>query len=147
MATETENTFDKATQAPADSDLFAGDIRPDVTARDLFAGDENLIKVLESSARPNLLSQAAITASRTGRWFTPTHIILTLNILVISGVLIYFLVRPAPAPVTIIQQAPELPKAPTQRLPGTDPARRRGPGPGTGGILETRRSTVPIRQV
>ncbi len=117
MATETENMFDKATQVPADSDLFAGDIRPDVTARDLFAGDDTLFKALDSSARPNLLSQAAITASRTGRWFTPTHIILTLNILVISGVLIYFLIRPNPAPVTIIQQAPELPKPQLNAFP------------------------------
>lgn len=117
MATENENPFDKASQVPADSDLFAGDIRPDVTARDLFSGDDNLFKVLEGSNRPRLLTQAAITASRTGQWFTPTHIILTLNILAISGILIYFLIRPNPAPVTIIQQAPERPTPQTTILP------------------------------
>ncbi len=117
MATETENLFDKASQTPDDSDLFAGDLRPDVTARDLFSGDENLFKVLDGSNQPRLLSKAVITASQTGQWFTPTHIVLTLNILAISAIGIYFLVRPTPAPVTIIQQVPGQSTPQTHFLP------------------------------
>ncbi len=102
MATETQNLFDKASHPPAQSDLFGGTIHTDVSARDVFAGDETLFKVLDHASRPALLSKAAVTASRTAGWFTPTHIILSLNILVISTILIVLFIRPA-VPVTVVQ--------------------------------------------
>ncbi|MBN1817622.1 MAG: hypothetical protein JW828_09680 [Sedimentisphaerales bacterium] len=121
--TDTKNVFDQSSRAPHASELFAGQAHPDISAEDLFAGDDKLYRMIEKGRGPDLLSQAGKAAHKAGvKLLTPTHIVLLINVIVIMGVTGYLAMRdPDGAANPSTQQTPvsgaatELPRIPLSR--------------------------------
>ncbi|MBN1124148.1 MAG: hypothetical protein JXA82_04010 [Sedimentisphaerales bacterium] len=92
--TETKNVFDQASRSPHASELFGGQMEQDVSVQDLFAGDDNLYRIIEKGRGPNLLSHASKVAHKAGaKFLTPTHLVLMINVVVIMGTLGYLVMR------------------------------------------------------
>ncbi len=113
MDNEAKNMFDKASSAPVASEVFAKVPKKDLSTPDIFAGDEKLYQLLEKAARAGLISRTGRAASKL---LSATHIILIINILVITAILGYLLLRP---PVAGIAAPPTIqqPSITTQTLP------------------------------
>lgn len=112
MDTEMKSVFDGAVKPPAASEVFAKETKKDVSARDVFAGDEKLYQLIEKPRPGAVISQAGQAAVNTAsRFFSTTHIILVINILVITAILAYLLLRP---PATIVQTQPTVQKTAQQ---------------------------------
>jgi tetratricopeptide (TPR) repeat protein len=105
MDTEVKNLFDKASKTPDVSEVFAKDMPKEVAAEDVFAGNDELFKAIENANRPQIIVQAEnvgqAAASAMSR-ISAAHIILIVNVVVISGIVGYLLLRPgAPASQTV----------------------------------------------
>jgi tetratricopeptide (TPR) repeat protein len=104
MDTEMKSVFDGAAKPPAASEVFAKETKKDVSARDVFAGNEKLYQLIEKPKPGAIISKAGQTAvNAASRLFSTTHIILVINILVITAILAYLLLR---SPVVNIQTQP-----------------------------------------
>jgi TolA-binding protein len=87
MDNQMNDEFDKTAQEPTESEVFAKEPQKDLTARDVFAGDEKLYKQLEKGAPATIIRRAASRLST-------THIMLILNTIIISIILLYLMLRP-----------------------------------------------------
>ena len=95
MDKEAKNVFDKASKAPTASEVFAKEPKKDLSARDVFGGDDKLYELLEKAARTNIIAHTGRAAARVASKIpSPTHIILVVNILVITAILVYLVLRP-----------------------------------------------------
>jgi len=93
-----KNEFDNASNEPTASEVFAKEPRKDLSAQDVFGGDEKLYKLLEKAARANIIADKSRTAAKVASKIPSlTHIILVINILVIIAILGYLLQRPPAA--------------------------------------------------
>ena len=101
MDAESKNLFDKEAKAPAESDIFAGQVEREVSVRDIFGGDETFFDQIEGVSEPSLVTQASRTVAKAASKFSSvTNIILIINIVVITGIVVFLLVKP---PVAAIQ--------------------------------------------
>jgi len=93
--TEVKNVFDKASNEPTASEVFAKEPKKDLSTQDVFGGDEKLYKLLEKAARANVIANTSRAAAKVASKIpSPTHIILVINILAITAILGYLLLRP-----------------------------------------------------
>ncbi len=89
------NIFNKASKGPDASDIFAIPPVKDVSAEDMFDADEKTLKALNKKPAQRIVEVAADTVSSSAkRFFTATHIILIINILALTGILVYLVARP-----------------------------------------------------
>ena len=89
-----KSVFDGAAKPPAASEVFAKETKKDVSARDVFAGNEKLYQLIEKRKPGAIISQAGQSAvNAASRFFSTTHIILVINIIVITAILAYLLLR------------------------------------------------------
>ena len=96
MDTQVKNLFDKASKKPDVSEVFAKDMPKEVSAEDVFAGNEELYKAIESANRPQIIVQAenvGQAAVNAVSQITAAHIILIVNVVVISAIVGYLLLR------------------------------------------------------
>jgi len=108
MDPEAKNVFDKASKEPAASEVFAKEPKKDLSARDVFEGDDKLYQLLEKAARTNLIANTSRTAAKVAsKIHSPTHIILVINILAITAILGYLLLRPPVAGTAASPRAQE----------------------------------------
>lgn len=114
MDKETKHIFDEAAKNLNASDIFAKETKKSVTAADVFGGDEKLINSLEKAHRNALLAQAAnvgqAAANTASRLFSATNIILIINIMVITVIVLYLLLKSQPqlAPAGQLPQTGEI---------------------------------------
>jgi len=118
MAAEKEETIQKEAgePLPADSELFAGEVREELTEKDVFVGDETFYKSLaEPASKPASPAAAGPESTPDTTAETnqpqPSHIVLrqfsasqkalVAGIIVIAMTLIYVLLKPAPIVVTV----------------------------------------------
>ncbi len=95
MGKNDENIFNKASKGPDASDIFAIPPVKGVSAEDVFDGDEKTLKALNKKPAQRIVEVAADNVSSSAkRFFTATHIILIINILVLTGILVYLVARP-----------------------------------------------------
>jgi len=119
MDTEMKSVFDGAAKPPAASEVFAKETKEDVSARDVFAGDEKLYQLIEKPKPGAIISQAGQSAvNAASRLFSTTHIILVINTLIITAILAYLLLRPPAANVQTqptVQQTSQQTQSSSQR--------------------------------
>ncbi len=97
MDTEVKNLFDNASKNPDVSEVFAKHTPRDISAQDIFAGDEDLYQSIEHANRPAIVQQASHagkTATKAVTTMSVTHIILIVNVVIITAVLAFLLLRP-----------------------------------------------------
>jgi len=90
---ETRELFEQASQTPRAADVFGGELPSEVSAEDLFGGDESLHRRIRQAQGPRLLSQASRAAQKAARFWTPAHVVILVNILVVGAVLAVLLTR------------------------------------------------------
>ncbi len=121
--TEVKNVFDKASNAPTASEVFAKEPKKDLAARDVFGGNDKLYELLEKSARTDIIAHTSRAAAKVAsKIHSPTHIILVINILVITAILGYLLLRP-PVVGTAAQPRAQEPSLTTQSVTQAPDAR------------------------
>lgn len=109
MDAESKNLFDKESKAPVESDIFAGEVQGEVSARDIFGGDETFFNRIEGVSGSSFVTQASQTVVKAASKFSSvTNIILIINIVVITGILVFMLTKP---PIVAIQAQPTVPTA------------------------------------
>ena len=89
---EFNSVFEMASKPPSTSEVFAKETHPDVSPQDIFAGDEQLHKIIERS-RNTFSSRLERGVKDTSKALTATHIILIANILVITIVLTFMMLK------------------------------------------------------
>jgi tetratricopeptide (TPR) repeat protein len=110
MAEKKEETIQKtaAEPLPADSELFVGEVREQLTEKDVFVGDETFYKNLAGSSQP-AIPQAEFAQTGTSqpqpspaalRQFSTSQKALAAGIVVIAMTLIYVMLKPVPIIVT-----------------------------------------------
>lgn len=84
---ENENiaSEDSGTEPVGQSEIFGEGVRLDVSMRDLFGGDLSMVR---TERKP--VETASEEKSRSARFFNATHAVLLLNVLLIGGLLMYF---------------------------------------------------------
>ncbi len=128
METQEKNLFDQAARTPSVSEVFAKETKKDVSARDIFAADENLITLIESR-NPSLIARAQKKAVRTASGlFSATNIVLIVNMLAITALVAYLLLRkPAPAVPTAVNNVATPPATTSTAEPGSPDYTRANP--------------------
>jgi TolA-binding protein len=119
MNKETKDTFDNAEKTPDSSEVFANQAKENVSAQDIFVGDRKFYRTIEKAAFATPVLQAGRAAVKTASsLFSTTHVILIINLLVLTAVLAYVLLRP---PIVTVQAGPLQPKTaqPDQTPPKT----------------------------
>ncbi len=106
METQEKNLFDQAAKTPSVSEVFAKETKKDVSAHDIFAANENLITLIENR-NPNLIARAQEKTARTvSGLFSATNIVLIINMLAITALVAYLLLRkPAATVPTAVNNA------------------------------------------
>lgn len=101
--------LDNATKAPLDSELFTGPIHEELSAQEIFSGDEDLYKSLEDAqvaGTPQSFDAGAMpTAPTRHKRFTSVQKALVAAILLIATMLVYVLTR-SPSP-SVVRLPPE----------------------------------------
>lgn len=104
MDAESKNMFDKESKAPEESDIFADQAEREVSVRDIFGGNVEFFDKIEGVAEPSIVTETSQTVAKAASKFSSvTNIILIINIVVITGILVFLVTKP---PVVAIQAQP-----------------------------------------
>ena len=121
MDTEVRNLFENASKTPEVSEVFAKHTPRDISAQDIFAGDENLYQAIEDANRPAIVqqaTQAGKTAAKAVTTMSVTHIILIVNVVIITAVLAFLLLRPNALVIQKLVQTQDADDTPGSTKPG-----------------------------
>jgi len=137
MATENQQIVvgEDGSEVPSDSELFAGEVHEELSARDLFAGDEDFYKLLADSTQatatqqPPGVSQPSVVPIQHKR-FSTLQKVLVISIVAIVAMLLYaLLISPqrfatSLSPTSTDRLAPTVQQTSSPKLPVEDAVQR-----------------------
>ncbi len=129
---EQKNVLQQSTsEVPSDSELFAGEVRRELSERDVFVGDEDFYKLLEDSTQAATVQQTADASqiplqSIQHKRFSTLQKVLISAIIIVGAILLYAVLEPLlrpldKIPTSIVQHAR------TSELPAEDSTQVEGP--------------------
>lgn len=126
MSEKKEDNLGKKKDIPNLSELFGDTAKMDVTARDMFGGDLSTVRREDSRQSQGGTSPQVTPAYGVKKSFNFTQFIMLINLLAVTGVLVYLVRRPAgtitvPTSAAAETAAPTTNTAPVEQDP-SDPA-------------------------
>ena len=120
MNPELKKIFEKASKPPQAEEVFAKETSDEVDAQDIFSGDEEFFETLENAGQPSIVTQITeatnVAVKSVTKFFSTTHIILIVNLLAITVILAYLLLRSPVASQVPQAQSAAPDKAQTQEV-------------------------------
>ena len=127
MAVE-EQQIEDSSKVPSDSDLFEGEVRRNLSERDVFVGDEDFYRLLANST-PTAPAKRTVRTRRSAREpvrhqrFSTLQKVFVVGIIVIEAMLLYVVLKPLlwpinkiPAPLAIQKSPSALPVVDSQQV-------------------------------